>query len=165
MKAESTAMIQRLRDRVSSGTMLALLDPRKPDRSNPPTNLWWSLFFDSTGMIYMHWVLTGQTVNKEYYVEVLRKFRKWFRLKRPAHFKSGLWHFHQDNEPVHNSILVTDYLTKMGISTVPHFPYNPDLASCDFWLFPKLRGCPYETIEDMKKAVTKVIDTLTQGLL
>ena len=25
-------------------------------------------------------------------------------------------------------------------------PYSPDLASCDFWLFPKLRGCRYETI-------------------
>ena len=29
-------------------------------------------FFDSTGMIDMHWVSTGQTVNKEYYVEFLR---------------------------------------------------------------------------------------------
>ena len=29
-------------------------------------------FFDSTGMIYMHWVPTGQTVNKEYYNEVLK---------------------------------------------------------------------------------------------
>ena len=28
--------------------------------------------FDNTGMIYMHWVPTGQTVYKEYYVEVLR---------------------------------------------------------------------------------------------
>ena len=64
--------------------------------------------------------------------------------------------------PVHNSILVTDYLTKMGIKTVPHRPYNPDLTPCDFWLFPKLRGCRYETIEEMKEAVTKVIDTLTQ---
>ena len=36
------------------------------------------------------------------------------------------------------------------------------LAPCDFWLFPKLRGCRYETIEEMKEAVTKVIDTLTQ---
>ena len=33
---------------------------------------------------------------------------------------------------------------------------------CDFWLFPKLRGCRYETIEEIKEAVTKVIDTLTQ---
>ena len=42
----------------------------------------------------------------------------------------------------------------------------PDLAPCDFWLFPKLkeklRGCRYERIEEMKEAVTKVIDTLTQ---
>ena len=60
---------------------------------------------------------------------------------------------------------LTDYLTKMGIKTVPHRPYSPDLAPCDFWLFPKLkeklRGYRYETIE-MKEAVTKVIDTLTQ---
>ena len=50
----------------------------------------------------------------------------------------------------------------MGIKTVPQPPYSPDLDPCDFWLFPKLRGCLYETIEDMKEAVTKVIDTLTQ---
>ena len=118
-------------------------------------------FFDSTGMIYMHWVPTGQTVNKEYYVEVLREFRKRFRRKRPALFKSGQWHFQQDNAPVHNSILVTDYLTKMCIKIVPHPPYSPDLAPCDFWLFPKLRGCRYERIEEMKEAVMKVIDTLT----
>ncbi len=60
------------------------------------------------------------------------EFRKRFRRKRPALLKSGLWHFHQDNAP------------------------------CDFWLFPKLTGCRYETIEEMKEAVTKVIDTLTQ---
>ena len=50
----------------------------------------------------------------------------------------------------------------MGIKTVPHPPYSPELASCDIWLFPKFRGCRYETIEEMKEAVTKVIDTLTQ---
>ena len=50
----------------------------------------------------------------------------------------------------------------MGIKTVPHTPYSPDLATCDFWLFPKIRGCRYETIEEMKEAVMKVIDTLTQ---
>ena len=49
-----------------------------------------------------------------------------------------------------------------GHQTVPQLPYSPDLAPCDFWLFPKLRGCRYETIEEMKEAVTKVIDTLTQ---
>ena len=53
-------------------------------------------------------------------------------------------------------------MTKMGIKTVPQPLYSPDLAPCDFWLFPKLRGCRYETIEEIKEAVTKVIDMLTQ---
>ena len=48
----------------------------------------------------------------------------------------------------------------MGIKTVPHPPYCPDFAPRDFWLFPKLRGCRYETNEEMKEAVTKVINTL-----
>ena len=119
MKAGSTAMTQRPRDRVPSRCMLAL-----------------------------------------------REFRKRFRRKRPELFNLGQWHFYQDNAPVHSSILVTGYLTKMGIKTVAHPPYSPDLTPCDFWLFPKLkeklRGCCYETIEEMKEAVTKVIDTLTQ---
>ena len=50
----------------------------------------------------------------------------------------------------------------MGINTIHQPPYSPDLAPCDFWLFPKPRGCRYETVEEMKEAVTKVIDTLTQ---
>ena len=50
----------------------------------------------------------------------------------------------------------------MGIKTVPHTPYSSDLAPCGFWLFPKLTVCRYETIEEMKEAVTKVIDPLTQ---
>ena len=121
-------------------------------------------FFDSIGMIYMHWIPTGQTVNKEYYVEVLREFSKIFLRKRPALFKSSQWHFHQDNAPVH-------YLTKMGIKTVPlththTHTHSPDLAPCDFCLFPKLkeklRGYGYETFVEMKKAVMKIIDTITQ---
>ena len=129
--------------------MLALTDPRRPDRANPPTNFWWSLFWQHWHDLHAlgsHWT----------------EFSKRFHWKRPALFKSGQWHFHQDNAPVHNSILVTDYLTKMGIKTVPHPSYSPNLAPCNFWLFPKLRGCCYETIEEMKEAVTKVIDMLTQ---
>ena len=34
---------------------------------------------------------------------------------------------------------------------------QPNFAPCDFWLFPKLRGCRYETIEEMKEVLTKVI--------
>ena len=50
----------------------------------------------------------------------------------------------------------------MGFKTLLQPPYSPDLAPCDFCLFRKLTGCRYVTIEGMKEAVTKVIDTLTQ---
>ena len=50
----------------------------------------------------------------------------------------------------------------MGIKTAPQPPYSPDVAPGDFWLFPKLAGCRYETIEEIKEAMMKVIDTLTQ---
>ena len=50
----------------------------------------------------------------------------------------------------------------MGTKTVLHPPYSPDFAAYDFWSFPKLTGCRYETIKEMKEDVTKVIDTLTQ---
>ena len=95
--------------------------------------------------------------------KVLREFMKRFRRKMPALFKSSRWHFQQDNAPVHNSILVTDYLTKMGMKTVPQPPYSLHLARCEFCLFPKLTGSRYKTIEEMKEAVTMVIDTLTHG--
>ena len=55
--------------------------------------------------------------------------------------------FPRGQKLVHNSLLVTDYLTKMGIKTVPQPPNSPDLAPCGFWLFLNLRGCRYETIE------------------
>ena len=90
--------------------------------------------------------LTCQTVKvRVTLLGFLKEFRKKFCQKGPALLKSGQWHFQQDNAPVHNSILVTDYLTKIGIKTVPHPPYCPHFAPYDFWLFPKLkeklRGC------------------------
>ena len=50
----------------------------------------------------------------------------------------------------------------MSIKTLHRPPYSSDLAPCDFWLFPKLRDCRYETIEEIKEAVANVIDTFTQ---
>ena len=113
----------------------------------------WGMMRDVGGVrksIHQSWLAKG----KGYYVEVLRGFRERFSRKRSPIYKSGQWHFHQDNAPVHNSILVSDYLTKMGIKTVPQPPYSPDLALCNFCLFPKLRSCRYETTEEMKEAVS-----------
>ena len=44
----------------------------------------------------------------------------------------------------------------------PTLPIVQTLFPVTFWLFPKLRGCRYETIGEIKEAMTKVIDTLPQ---
>ena len=79
-------------------------------------------------------------------------------LEEASTLQIGSLAFPPGNAPVHNSILVTDYLTRDGHQDSS----SASLAPCDFWLFPKLRGCRYETTEEMKEAVTKVSDTLTQ---
>ena len=65
-------------------------------------------------------------------IEVLRQFRKRFCLKRAALFKLSQCHFHQEHTPVHNCILVKDYLTKMGIKTVPQTPIVQTLLPVTF---------------------------------
>ena len=116
----------------------------------------------SKEVIHQSWLAKGLGVGLGLLCWGFKSFRKRFLRKEPALFKFGQWHFNEDNIPGHNPILVTDYLTKMGIKTVPHPPYSPYLAPCDFWLFPKPRGCHYETIEKMREAVRKVIDTLSK---
>ena len=65
MKAGSFAITQRPRDRVPSGSMLALPDPRRPDRANQPTNLWWSIFWPHWHDLYAqgpHWIDSQQGI-------------------------------------------------------------------------------------------------------
>ena len=65
MKAGSTAITQRPRDRVRSGSMLALPDPRRPDKENPATNLWWSLFWQHWHDLHAlgsHWTYSQQGI-------------------------------------------------------------------------------------------------------
>ena len=141
MKAGSTAMTQRPRDRVPSGSMLALPDPRRPERGNPPTNIWWSLFLTA-----LAWsTCTGFPLDRQSTAKVLREFRKRFSTLQigSEEFPAG-----QCTSPqLHACHRLFD---KDGIKTVHHPTYSPDLPPCDFCLFPKLRGCRYETIEEKK---------------
>jgi len=61
---------------------------------------------------------------------------------------------HHGNAPCHSSFAVRQFLTDNKISTIPQPPYLPDIAPCDFWLFPNLKlglkGERFETIEDIK---------------
>ena len=60
--------------------------------------------------------------------------------------------------PCHTSFAVQQFLTDKKIPTIPRPPYSPDIAPCDFWLFPKLKfalkGEHFATIEVIKANVT-----------
>ena len=124
------------------------------------------VFFDIHGIVYINWVPEGQTVNKTYYLEVLTTLRERVRRKRPELWKEKSWILHQDNAPAHNALAVKSFLAKHGIPVLEHPPYSPDLAPCDFFLFPKvksaLKGTRFETVEAVKEKATETMNTLTE---
>ena len=61
--------------------------------------------------------------------------------------------FHHDNAPAHTSAVVTAKLVELGYELLPHPPYSPDLAPCDFFLVPNLKksvaGQKFESNEEV----------------
>jgi len=112
-------------------------------------------FFDWQGVVYHEFTPNGQTINKEYYLDVLRRLREAIREKRPILWRCNSWVLHHDNAPAHRSSLVSDFLEKHGTITVPQLPYSSDLAPADYFLFPKLKmrlkGRRFQVIEEIKK--------------
>ena len=144
---------------VPSGSMLALPEPRRPDRTNPSTNLWWSLFLTTlVGTTCTGFPLDSQQGNlcwgfKGVQEEIPSEVASTLQIGSVA-FPPG-----QCTSPQLRPCRILFDQDGHQDGYLPS--HSPDLAPCDFCLFPKLRGC-YETIEEMKEAVTKVIDTLTQ---
>ena len=77
------------------------------------------------------------------------------------------WVLHHDNAPAHTALSIREFLAKKNIPVLPHPPYSPDLAPCDFCLFPKLKlklkGHHFGTIENIQKTVTDELNTLTEN--
>ena len=123
------------------------------------------VFFDIKGVILEEWVPEGTTVNQHYYKEVLIKLREKVRQKRPQLWENGFI-LHQDNTPAHTALSVKQVLTDKNITTLEHPPYSPDLAPCDFYLFPKvksvLKRTRFGSVDDVKKKTADVLKQLTE---
>ena len=124
------------------------------------------IFCDSKGIVLNHMVPDKTTVNGDYYSSVLRvQLRRAIREKRPELHRSGFI-LHQDNAPVHVSRVVKQTMSELGIESLQHPPYSPDLAICDFFLFPTaknyLRGKKYESREELGAAITKVLHMVSR---
>jgi histone-lysine N-methyltransferase SETMAR len=46
---------------------------------------------------------------------------------------------HHDNAPSHTTVLTQQFLAKDNMDLIPHPPYSPDSAPCDFFIFLKIK--------------------------
>lgn len=114
-----------------------------------------TLFFDCKGMIYQTFLLPNLTINNAYYISGLEQLRYHISHKRPAIF--GDFILHDDNAQPHSAAATTQFLDDQFIERLPHLPYSPDLAPCDYWLFPlhknRLRGRKFESREEINTII------------
>ena len=96
-------------------------------------------FFDSRGIVHHEYAPEGQIINKEYYLEVLRRLRGAVRRKRPDMWTGKNWQLHHDNAPAYSAHAIKGFLAKNNTTLMRQPPYSPDLAPYDFWLFSKLK--------------------------
>jgi len=93
------------------------------------------------------------TPGKDQVPIVLERLRK--RVQRVTTDTADDWVLHHDNAPAHTAVSIPEFLAKKNIPVLPHPPYIPDLAPCDFYLFPKLKsklkGHHFGTMENIQK--------------
>ena len=126
-----------------------------------------TVFFDRRGVILAEFSPLGGTVDTESYLETIRTLKERLRKKhphlwnKPSLDSSRPFYLHHDNAPTHTSVPTLALLGESGIDMLAHPPYSPDLAPCDFYLFPRLksmfRGFRHESVEDMEGAVKQAL--------
>jgi len=139
--------------------------PKKARMSRSRVKTMIIVFFDSRGIVHKEFVPSGQTVNRAFYKDVLKRLRK--RVQRVRRDITDDWVLQHDNTPAHTALSIREFLAKKNIRLIPHPPYSPVLAPCDFYLFPKfkskLKGHHFGTMENIQKFVTNELNTLTEN--
>ena len=124
------------------------------------------ILFDHQEMVHNEFVPQGQTVNQHFYKEVLTRFVNKICEKRRASWAGKTWILHHDNALSHTVLSVKHFLVSKEITTLHHPPHSPDLAPCNFFLFPKLKGIlkgtRFQGVEDIKASVTRHLKTITK---
>ncbi len=119
-------------------------------------------FFDFKGMIHFEFI-RGGTVDTATFLQILGHFCQALKVKRPRRFR----YLHMDNAPAHTSKDTRLHLLLTGQRTVFYPALSPDLAPCDFWLFPTikrpLRGQRFRNLDDVEDAVTRQIGQIPAG--
>ncbi len=140
--------------------------PTKIVKSNSIRKTMLILFHDAYGVLLAEFLPQGETIDADFYLEVLSRLKERIWCKCP-----GLWQrdengdrtfwLHQNNATPHTATPTLAFFGESGINLVPHPPYSPDLAPCDFALFPhlkkQLRATRFANIQEVQDRVRLVL--------
>jgi len=133
--------------------------------SNVKTTL--IVFFDIDGLVHHEYVSRGQMVNKEFYKTVLQCLRDAVCRHCPEKWHAGNWILHHDNSPAHRAVTTNEFLAKHNIPSLPHPLSSPDLAPCDFFLFPQLKktmkGRRFDDVEEIQANAMRQMRAITKS--
>ena len=94
--------------------------------------IWW----DQLGVVYYELLSPSETITGAVYRTQLMRLSRALKEKRPQyakrHDKVILQH---DNARPHVAKVVQTYLETLKWEVLPHPPYSPDIAPCDYHLF------------------------------
>jgi len=124
-------------------------------------------FFNNDGLVHHVYIPRGQMVNKELYKTVLQFLCDAVHRHRPEKWRSSNWILHHDNAPAHRAVTTNEFLVKHNIPSPPHPPYSPDLAPCDFFVFPQqkktMQGRRFDYVEEIQANVTRQLRVVTKS--
>jgi histone-lysine N-methyltransferase SETMAR len=138
--------------------------PVKPEQQKSSGKVMATVFFDCQGILLIQYLEPGQTVTAARYEYVLTSLREAIKENRRGMISKGVI-LHHDNAPAHTSKLIQEALHKHRFEILPHPPYSPDLAPCDFHLFPRikkhLKGKKFGSLPELQRAFEDVIHDQT----
>ena len=92
--------------------------PKKTRQVRSNVKVMLTCFLDSRGIVHHEYAPEGQIINKECYVEVLRRLRDAVRRKRPDMWTGKNWQLHHDNAPAHFAHVIKGFLAKNNTALV-----------------------------------------------
>jgi histone-lysine N-methyltransferase SETMAR len=120
-------------------------------------------FFGRKSIVHFKFLEQVRTVNQHYYLEILARLCEAVHQRRPKLWPDA-WILHHDNAPAHDVLAVREFWPKKLIMKLDHPPYLPDLAPCDFWLFPKLntalKGHRFSDTADIQGHATSILNRI-----
>ena len=117
-------------------------------------------------MVHHEFAPQGQAVIQHFYKEVMVHLVSKIHQKQRAFWAGKTWILHHNNASAHTALSTKQFLVSKEITMLHHPPYSLDLAPCDFFLFPKLKGilkgtC-FQGVKDVKTSMTRHLKTVTK---